>query len=248
MSDISLLIEDVNLSFPRNRIGLKSILGWLTGFKFKSQNIEPFHALKNINLTISKGEVIGIIGLNGASKSTLLRVMSGIFQPDSGIALSSGSVSLLSNVRIGFNGNLSGRENVYLYGSILGHSRRSMSEMMQGIIDFSELSDFIDQPLTTYSSGMQARLGLSIASAVKPEILLIDEVLAVGDISFRERSRHRIKEMVDGASTVVIVSHSLNYIKEVCNRVIVMNQGEIEFQGPPEESIQFYRDLNSRGK
>jgi ABC-2 type transport system ATP-binding protein len=224
MSDISLLIEDVNLSFPRNRIGLKSVLGWLTGFKFKSQNIEPFHALKNINLTISKGEVIGIIGRNGASKSTL------------------------SNVRIGFNGNLSGRENVYLYGSILGHSRRSMSEMMQGIIDFSELSDFIDQPLRTYSSGMQARLGLSIASAVKPEILLIDEVLAVGDISFKERSRHRIKEMVDGASTVVIVSHSLNYIKEVCNRVIVMNQGEIEFQGPPEESIQFYLDLNSRGK
>jgi ABC-2 type transport system ATP-binding protein len=248
MSDISLLIEDVNLSFPRNRIGLKSVLGWLTGFKFKSQNIEPFHALKNINLTISKGEVIGIIGRNGASKSTLLRVMSGIFQPDSGMALSSGSVSLLSNVRIGFNGNLSGRENVYLYGSILGHSRRSMSEMMQGIIDFSELSDFIDQPLRTYSSGMQARLGLSIASAVKPEILLIDEVLAVGDISFKERSRHRIKEMVDGASTVVIVSHSLNYIKEVCNRVIVMNQGEIEFQGPPEESIQFYLDLNSRGK
>jgi len=205
--------------------------------------IPPFEALKNVNLSISKGEVVGIIGRNGSGKSTLLRVMSGIYQPDGGIAMSSATVNLLSNVKIGFNGNLSGRENVHLYGSILGHSREKMTAMMDSIVSFAELKDFIDQPLKTYSSGMQARLGLSVASAVKPEILLIDEVLAVGDASFKERSRHRIKEMVDDASTVVIVSHNLGYLKKVCHRMVLMENGRIVQCGEPEETIKMYNEL-----
>jgi ABC-type polysaccharide/polyol phosphate transport system ATPase subunit len=172
--------------------------------------------------------------------------MSGIYQPDRGLAMSSATVNLLSNVKIGFNGNLSGRENVHLYGSILGHSREKMTAMMDSIVSWAELKDFIDQPLKTYSSGMQARLGLSVASAVKPEILLIDEVLAVGDASFKERSRHRIKEMVEDASTVVIVSHNLNYLKKVCHRLVLMENGKIIQCGDPEETIKMYNELISR--
>lgn len=181
------------------------------------------------------------LGKNGSGKSTLLRVMSGIYQPDKGEAMASGPVNLLSNVRIGFNGNLSGRENAYLYGSILGHSRETMNQLMDSIIEFSELEAFIDQPLRTYSSGMQARLGLSVASAVQPEILLIDEVLAVGDEGFKDRSRERIKSMVEDAATVIIVSHNLNYLKQVCDRMLVMENGEVVFEGLPEEAINEYR-------
>ena len=243
MSELSLLIKNVDLSFPRHRIGIGSFFRWLKRRMGHDARILPFEALKNVDLSISKGEVVGIIGRNGSGKSTLLRIMSGIYQPDRGIAMSSATVNLLSNVKIGFNGNLSGRENVHLYGSILGHSREKMTAMMDSIVSFAELEDFIDQPLKTYSSGMQARLGLSVASAVKPEILLIDEVLAVGDASFKERSRHRIKEMVDDASTVVIVSHNLNYLKKVCHRLVLMENGEIVQCGDPEETIKMYNEL-----
>jgi len=243
MSDLSLLMKNVDLSFPRHRIGIGSLFRWFKRRMGHDARIPPFEALKNVNLSISKGEVVGIIGRNGSGKSTLLRVMSGIYQPDKGMAMSSATVNLLSNVKIGFNGNLSGRENVHLYGSILGHSREKMTAMMDSIISFAELEDFIDQPLKTYSSGMQARLGLSVASAVKPEILLIDEVLAVGDASFKERSRHRIKEMVEDASTVVIVSHNLNYLEKVCHRIILMENGKMIFSGSPDETIKRYNEL-----
>lgn len=212
----------------------------------KDATVPPFVALKEVSIKVKKGEVLGIIGKNGSGKSTLLRVMSGIYQPDQGKALASGPVNLLSNVRIGFNGNLSGRENAYLYGSILGHSRQTMDSLMQSIIEFAELETFIDQPLRTYSSGMQARLGLSVASAVQPEILLIDEVLAVGDEGFKERSRERIKSMVDDAATVVIVSHNLNYQKQVCDRMLLMEGGEVISEGSPDEVIAVYRERMKR--
>ncbi len=212
----------------------------------KDATIEPFVALKGVNIKVKKGEILGIIGKNGSGKSTLLRVMSGIYQPDEGKAMASGPVNLLSNVRIGFNGNLSGRENAYLYGSILGHSRQTMDSLMQSIIEFAELEAFIDQPLRTYSSGMQARLGLSVASAVQPEILLIDEVLAVGDEGFKERSRERIKSMVQDAATVVIVSHNLNYQKQVCDRMLLMEGGEVVSEGTPDEVISVYRERMKR--
>ena len=245
MSDISLLVNEVDLSFPRHRVGLGSIFRWVKRRMGYNARIPPFDALKKINISISRGEVIGIIGRNGSGKSTLLRVMSGIYQPDKGVAMSSAPVNLLSNVKVGFNGNLSGRENVYLYGSILGHPREQMMAMMESIVSFAELEEFIDQPLRTYSSGMQARLGLSVASAVKPEILLIDEVLAVGDAAFKERSRTRIKEMVENASTVVIVSHNLNFLKKTCHKIILMDKGQIIHIGEPESAIKEYNDLIS---
>lgn len=246
MSDHSIVLEHIGLAFPRHRVGLKSVVRWLQRRMGKDATIEPFVALKDVNIKVKKGEILGVIGKNGSGKSTLLRVMSGIYQPDEGKAMASGPVNLLSNVRIGFNGNLSGRENAYLYGSILGHSRQTMDSLMQSIIEFAELEAFIDQPLRTYSSGMQARLGLSVASAVQPEILLIDEVLAVGDEGFKERSRERIKSMVQDAATVVIVSHNLNYQKQVCDRMLLMEAGEVIAEGTPDEVIALYRERMKR--
>ena len=246
MSDHSIVLEHIGLAFPRHRVGLKSVVRWMQRRMGKDATIKPFVALKDVNIKVKKGEILGVIGKNGSGKSTLLRVMSGIYQPDEGKAMASGPVNLLSNVRIGFNGNLSGRENAYLYGSILGHSRQTMDSLMQSIIEFAELEAFIDEPLRTYSSGMQARLGLSVASAVQPEILLIDEVLAVGDEGFKERSRERIKSMVQDAATVVIVSHNLNYQKQVCDRMLLMEAGEVIAEGTPDEVIALYRERMKR--
>jgi ABC-type polysaccharide/polyol phosphate transport system ATPase subunit len=196
--------------------------------------------LNDISLQVKQGEVLGIIGRNGCGKSTLLRAISGIYRPSSGSVQSRGQLFLLAGIRIGFTGNLTGRENAYLYGSILGHSMARMDELMPSIIEFSELEEFIDMPLRTYSSGMTARLGFSVATAVQPEILLIDEVLAVGDQEFKERSKERILEMVDNAGTVVIVSHSFGLLKNICDRLVLLENGVIKASGDPAYVIDVY--------
>lgn len=228
-------VDDVSLSFPLDRPGLTTLLSRKKQKKLK-------WALKGISLEVVQGEVLGVIGRNGSGKSTLVRVMSGIYSPAKGTVLSRGQLFLLANVRIGFTGNLTGRENAYLYGSILGHSKKKMDELMPEIIEFSELADYIDQPLRTYSSGMSARLGFSVATAVQPDILLIDEVLSVGDLDFRERSKERILNMVENAGTVVMVSHSLDLLKKICNRIVFIDGGEAVAIGDPDEVIQIYRD------
>ena len=202
-----------------------------------------FKALKQLSLEVNKGEVLGIIGRNGSGKSTLLRVMSGIYQPDEGMVKVRGRVSLLAGVRVGLNENLNGRENVHLYGSILGHKKEIMDGMMDDIIEFSELDEFFDQPLRTYSSGMRARLGIAIASAVEPEVLLIDEVLGVGDPQFREKSKQRILSLVKSTSTVVLVSHSFGLMREICDRVALVHEGQIHCIGDPKETIRAYYEL-----
>ncbi|HIL64857.1 MAG TPA: ABC transporter ATP-binding protein [Candidatus Poseidoniales archaeon] len=228
-------VDDVSLSFPLARPGLTTLLSRKKQEKLK-------WALKRITLDVDQGEVLGVIGRNGSGKSSLVRVMSGIYSPAKGTVLSRGQLFLLANVRIGFTGNLTGRENAYLYGSILGHSTKKMDELMPEIIEFSELGDYIDQPLRTYSSGMSARLGFSVATAVQPDILLIDEVLSVGDLDFRERSKQRILNMVENAGTVVMVSHSLDLLKKICNRIVFIDDGEVVAIGDPDEVIQTYRD------
>ena len=202
-----------------------------------------FRALNNIDLKINKGEVIGIIGRNGSSKSTLLRVMAGIYIPNEGSVGIGGNISLLSGVGLGMNINLTGRENIHLYGSILGHSRETMESLTDEIIEFSELQEFIDEPLRTYSSGMKARLGISVATAVKPDILLIDEVLGVGDPGFKKRSKERIRKMMDDSNTVIMVSHSFSLLKEICDRMIMMEKGNIKIIGTPEEVIAKYHEI-----
>lgn len=241
MSEEVIKVKDVSIRFPRTRVTLGTVERSLMNLiKFKTSTEDFFTALDKINLEVNEGEILGIIGPNGSGKSTLLRTISGIYRPDEGTVRSCGQITLMAGLGIGFNVNLSGRENVYLYGSILGNSNEVMSGLMESIIDFSGLNGFIDQPLRTYSSGMRARLGFSIASAVKPDILLIDEVLSVGDQEFREKSMARILEIVKGSRTVIVVSHNFTIMEQICTRLIMIEKGKIKGNGNPAEVIAEY--------
>jgi len=234
-------VDGVSVTFPLSRPGLQTIKRKFRNLVSTHKQVAPQRTvLDDISLQINQGEVLGIIGRNGCGKSTLLRTISGIYRPSEGTVKSRGQLFLLAGIRIGFTGNLTGRENAYLYGSILGHSKQKMDELMPSIIEFSELHEYIDMPLRTYSSGMTARLGFSVATAVQPEILLIDEVLAVGDQEFKERSKERILEMVDNAGTVVIVSHSFGLLKNICDRLILLENGLIKASGDPTHVIEVY--------
>jgi ABC-2 type transport system ATP-binding protein len=237
MTDTSIQLEGITLHFPKQR----NIFGIVADFFKKKER--KFTALSGIDLEIKQGEVIGIIGRNGSGKSTLLRVISGIYPPDEGEVYAAGDLSLLAGLGTGFSAHQTGRENALLYGSILGHGEMEMRSKLEEIIDFSELGSFIDEPLRTYSAGMKARLGLAVASAINPNILLIDEVLGVGDPNFREKSKKKILDMVKGASTVVIVSHSFGLMTDICDRVVLLDHGKIVTQGDPQDSIKAYYDL-----
>ncbi len=237
MTNSAILLKDIALYFPKQRNLLQILFGLFK--KNKSQ----FRALSGINFEIKQGEVIGIIGRNGSGKSTLLRVIAGIYPPDHGEVYAAGDISLLAGLGTGFSQHQTGRENALLYGSILGHGETEMREKLDQIIDFSELGSFIDEPLRTYSAGMKARLGLAVASAIEPNILLIDEVLGVGDPNFREKSKKKILDMVKGASTVVVVSHSFGLMTDICDRVVLIDKGEIAFVGEPQKAIKRYYDL-----
>jgi ABC-2 type transport system ATP-binding protein len=237
MTDTSIQLEGITLHFPKQR----NIFGIVADFFKKKER--KFTALSGIDLEIKQGEVIGIIGRNGSGKSTLLRVISGIYPPDEGEVYAAGDLSLLAGLGTGFSAHQTGRENALLYGSILCHGEMEMRSKLEEIIDFSELGSFIDEPLRTYSAGMKARLGLAVASAINPNILLIDEVLGVGDPNFREKSKKKILDMVKGASTVVIVSHSFGLMTDICDRVVLLDHGKIVTQGDPQDSIKAYYDL-----
>ena len=237
MTKTAIQLNDISLHFPKQRNPLAIVLDFI------KKNNRKFTALKNVNIEINQGEVVGIIGRNGSGKSTLLRVISGIYPPDTGEVHAAGDISLLAGLGTGFSGHQTGRENALLYGSILGHNEDEMREKLDEIIEFSELGDFIDEPLRTYSAGMKARLGLAVASAIHPHILLIDEVLGVGDPNFKEKSKEKILSMVKGASTVVIVSHSFGLMTDICDRVILLHHGEVVHDGPPQESIKKYYEI-----
>lgn len=239
-------MKNVSLDYPKNE-GLLQLIHRIVMRVFGKVITGPsFKALKNIDLTINRGEIIGIIGRNGSSKSTLLKTMAGIYKPNRGWVGINGDISLLSGVGVGMNKDLTGRENIHLYGSILGHSRETMDGLMDEVIQFSELQDFIDEPLRTYSSGMKARLGISVATAVKPDILLIDEVLGVGDPGFKKRSQERIRKMMDDSNTVILVSHSFGLLKEICDRMLMMEKGSIKIIGTPDEVISKYYEIEGR--
>lgn len=246
MSRTTILVEDVTLAFPRTRVTLAPLERSLFSLLGRRRKRDEFIALDNVSLEVKEGEVIGLVGRNGAGKSTLLRVIAGIYRPDSGSAKTSSPVSLLAGLGAGFNVNLSGRENMYLYGSILGHPRSAIDRLLDGIIEFSGLDEFIDQPLRTYSRGMRARLGFSVATAVRPEILLIDEVLGVGDAEFKERSAQRIHEMMDDAGTVIIASHNLDLLGQVSTRAVWVDKGRIKQDGEFEEVVLAYRGKTSK--
>lgn len=233
-------IENVTLHFPKQRNALKLLIDM---FKRRKNR---FTALQNVSLNIEKGEVLGIIGKNGSGKSTLLRVISGIYPPDEGNCRAAGNVSLLAGLGTGFSGHQTGRENAILYGSILGYEEELMASKLPEIIDFSELGNFIDEPVRTYSSGMKARLGLAVASAINPDILLIDEVLGVGDPQFKEKSKKRILDLVKSTGTVVLVSHSFGLMTDICDRLVFIDKGKIIDVGKPVDIIELYYEVTGR--
>lgn len=207
-------------------------------------NAKKFHAVKNVSFEIPKGQIVGICGKNGSGKSTLLRAIGGIFSPDNGeIDLHGNSISLLS-IGIGFQRNLTGYENIFLSGLLLGYSEEQIKEKIDDIIDFSELKSFIYQPVSSYSSGMYSKLAFSITAILETDIILIDEVLSVGDVHFREKSYNKMKELIsDDNRTVLIVSHSSRTLKDLCDRVIWINDGVLKGDGPSAEIVSEYEEF-----
>ena len=214
--------------------------------RLKKTNMEVFEAVRGISFSVPKGEILGIVGKNGSGKSTTLRAIAGIFSPDEGrIDLHGHSISLLS-IGVGFQKNLSGRENIYLSGLLLGFSEEYINEKIDEIIDFAGLGKFIDMPVKTYSSGMYSKLAFSITAILEADIILIDEVLSVGDAKFKKKSYDKLKQLISNNDrTVVIVSHNNQTIKELCNKVIWLHDGEIRMQGDPDEVLEAYEEFMS---
>ena len=207
---------------------------------------EDFWALKDVSFDVHRAEALGIIGHNGAGKSTILKLLSRITTPTNGEIMINGRLSALIEVGSGFHPELTGRENVYLNGSILGMMRREITQKLESIVEFAELRQFIDTPVKRYSSGMYVRLGFSIAAHLDPDVLLLDEVLAVGDASFQRKCIQRITELKKNGTTIVFISHDLRAVQQLCDRVILLKKGQIEADGDPAQTIAFYQSLSAQ--
>lgn len=206
----------------------------------KRKKAEYFWATKDVSFDVESGEVIGLIGSNGAGKSTLLKIVSGVLKPTKGKVQVNGVISPMIELGAGFDQELTARENIYLNGAILGYSKKFLDEKFEEIVEFSELREFLDVPIKNFSSGMVAKLAFSIATIVNPEILIVDEILSVGDIKFQEKSKKKMLELINGGTTVLYVSHSIESIKELCTKVIWLEHGKIVKIGDPTEICQEY--------
>ncbi len=215
----------------------QAFINLLTGKKKKN---EYFWALKNVSFEVKQGDVVGLIGSNGAGKSTLLKVVSGVMKPTSGKVEVDGVISPMIELGAGFDQNLTARENIYLNGAILGYSKKFLDSKFDEIVEFSELKDFLDVPVKNFSSGMTAKLAFSIATIVDPEILIVDEILSVGDLRFQEKSKNKMMEMIKGGTTVLYVSHSLESIKDLCNKVVWLDHGQVVKMGDTKEICDEY--------
>lgn len=236
--NISITVK--NLCINYRGLKKKSIRSF---WKHLGSKVEVFEALKDVSFEIEEGKILGIIGKNGSGKTTLLKAIAGIFSPDKGsIDLHNNSISLLS-IGVGFNRKLTGRENIYLSGMLLGFSEEEISKNEDDIVNFADIGEFIDEPVKTYSSGMYSKLAFAITAILETDIMLIDEVLSVGDAKFKEKSYNKMKELIsDEHRTVIIVSHSLDTLKELCNQVLWLNDGRIVEMGKPDTVIKKYEE------
>lgn len=232
--ETAIRVDGVSMMFNLSSEKIDSIKEYLIKTVRRELHYQEFWALKNISFTLEKGDSLGIIGLNGSGKSTLLKVISGILKPTRGSVATVGSVAPLIELGAGFDANLSARENIYLNGAILGHDRRYMDQRFDEIIAFAELQDFVDTAIKNYSSGMVARLGFAIATMNVPDILIIDEILAVGDYKFQEKSFQRMQDMIQSGATVVFVSHSIEQVKQICKKALWLEHGEMKAFGDAE--------------
>ncbi len=233
-------VNDVTMRFHMNLDKILSLKEFVTRKLSGKLAYQDFTALEHVSFTVRRGETFGLIGRNGAGKSTMLKIISGILKPTLGSVVSKGSIVPMLELGSGFDMDLTGRENIFLNGAILGYSEEFLKEKYEEIVAFSELGPFIETPIRNYSSGMMARLAFSVAAMVQPEILIVDEILSVGDASFQEKSRARMLELMGGGTTVLFVSHSIQQIREMCGRVVWLEHGAVKMLGNADEVCDAY--------
>jgi ABC-type polysaccharide/polyol phosphate transport system ATPase subunit len=240
--DDAVVLQDTTVRYRVPREGIHTIKEFMIRRMKGQVQFVDLLALHQVNLQVKRGEVLGLIGANGAGKTTLLRLVARVMRPTEGRIIVRGRVAPLLAMGAGFHPELTGRENVYLNGTLLGYTRRQVDELFDQIVEFAELRDFIDAPIRTYSSGMLTRLGFSVATAVMPEILIVDEVLSVGDIAFQEKSGGRIVDFKEQGATILIVSHSMETIRRMCSRVAWLSHGKIVRVGGADEVVSQYKE------
>ena len=220
----AIIVDNVSMKFNLSKEKVDSLKDYIIKSIKKEIKYNEFWALQNVSFTVEKGDRVGILGLNGAGKSTLLKVIAGVFKPTEGSVTKHGKMVPLLELGAGFDQQYTGKENIYLYGAMLGYSKEFIDEKYDEIVKFSELKDFIDVPIKNYSSGMKSRLGFSIATVVSPKILILDEVLSVGDAKFRKKSEKKVLSMFDSGVTVLFVSHSLAQVQRICNKAMILEK------------------------
>lgn len=240
MSKKMIEVSDVTMRFRMNTDRILSLKEFVTKALRGKLHYEEFTALQNVSFDVMQGETLGLIGRNGAGKSTLLKTIAGILKPTEGSVTCYGNVVPMLELGSGFDMELTGKENVFLNGAILGYSENFLKEKYEEIAEFSELGKFLEVPIRNYSSGMLARLAFSVATVVNPEILIVDEILAVGDMAFQEKSRERMMQMMSGGTTVLFVSHSIEQIRQMCTRVAWMEHGVLKMIGETNEVCDAY--------
>ena len=245
--EIMIDVDNVSMRF---NLGIEkgfSLKQWFVDFgKHKKKKKNEFWALKDVDFKINRGEVVGFIGANGAGKSTLLKVVAGVMKPTKGSVKAYGNICPMIELGAGFDSQLTARENIYLNGAVMGYSKALIDSKFEEIVEFSELRDFLDVPVQNFSSGMVARLAFSIATIVEPEILIVDEILSVGDIAFQAKSEAKMMEMISGGTTVLFVSHSINQIKKMCDRVLWVEHGVVQKIGGKEVCDEYIKFMEKK--
>lgn len=246
MDNTVLKVDHVSMRFNLSEVKVDNLKEYVIKIIKKEMRYQEFWALRDINFELKKGDRLGILGFNGAGKSTLLKVIAGVLKPTEGNVKSKGRIVPLLELGAGFDKDYTGAENIYLYGAMLGYSKDFLREKYDEIVEFSELGDFINVPIKNYSSGMKARLGFSIATVVEPDILILDEVLSVGDAKFKKKSEKRIKDMFEKGVTVLFVSHSLAQVQNLCNRAILLEKGQMIADGSIDDVSELYSEKLGR--
>ncbi len=243
MAKPAITVSNMSMMFNLNQEKVDNLKEYFIKLVTRKLHFTEFWALNDISFTVEKGDRVGVLGFNGAGKSTLLKVIAGVLKPTKGSVSVNGVIAPMLELGAGFDMNYSGKENIYLYGATMGYSRKFIEEKYNEIVEFSELGDFINVPVKNYSSGMRARLGFAIATAVEPEILILDEVLSVGDAKFRKKSEAKIRSMFDKGITVLFVSHSVEQVLNICNKAIILEKGKLIAQGDAKEICAKYNEM-----
>lgn len=237
-------VKNVSMRFNLAKEKQESLKEYFMALLKGRLQFDEFYALKDVSLTVEPGDFYGLVGLNGSGKSTLLKVIAGVYKPTAGSCTVSGTIAPLIELGAGFDMDLTARENIYLNGTILGFTPRYLDEKFDEIVEFSELREFLDVPLKNYSSGMVARLAFAVATCTKPDILIADEILSVGDFLFQQKCEERMRSLLEGGTTVILVSHSIEQVERMCNKVAWINKGEKIMDGPTAEVCAAYRQAH----